>query len=203
MFKWFLPTVVAVVCGLITLLGSLLPIPVFSELRSIFVQWASVLTVFAFILAYSSVLKVHISRIAHIHQDSIASLILLLSAIATLIIVILQGPEGLISQFMVQHILVPGESALIAVTAITLLLAGLQLFRTHRDVYGVIFFAVVILVLLGTIPFFYHVFMETLLRVLDSAATAGMRGLLLGIVLGTTLTGLRVIFGMDRPYSQE
>ena len=203
MFKWLLPTVVAVLCGLVVFLGALLPSPILTDLRTMFVEWAAVLTVFAFILAYSSVLKIHISRIAHKQKDSIASAILLLSALAALVIVIVQGPDGTIPQFMVQHILVPGESALIALTAVTLILAGIQLFRTRRDVYGILFFAVVTLVLLSTVPYFYSVFMDMVIKLLGSAATAGIRGLLLGVVLGTTLTGLRILFGMDRPYSHE
>jgi len=203
MFKWFIPTVVAVICGLITLLGALLPVPVFDDLRVIFVRWAAVITVFAFILAYSSVLKVHITRIIHQRRDRIASIILLISAIATLVIVVIQGPEGRTSQYVVQHILIPGESALLALTAVTLVMAGMQVFRTRRDGYGVIFFFVVVLTLFGTVPYFYNAFINIVLSLLSSAAVAGMRGLLLGVVLGTTLTGLRVIFGIDRPHSNE
>jgi len=203
MFKWFIPTVVAVICGLLTLLGALLPVSAFSDMRTIFVQWAAVITVFAFILAYSSILKVHITRIVHQRKDRIASIILLLSAISTLIIVILQGPDGRISQYVVQHILIPGESALLALTAVTLILAGMRVFRTRRDVYSLLFFFVVVFTLFVAIPSFYNMLIDTALRLLNSAATAGMRGLLLGVVLGTTLTGLRVIFGIDRPHSNE
>ena len=203
MFKWFIPTVVAVICGIVTLLGALLPVPVFSDLRVIFVQWAAVLTVFAFILAYSSVLKVHITRIIHQRKDRIASVILLFSAIATLVIVVIQGPEGRIPQYIVHNILIPGESSLLALTAVTLILAGMRVFRTRRDIYGIMFFVVVILVLFGTVPYFYNAIINTILSLLNSAAVAGMRGLLLGTVLGTTLTGLRIIFGIDRPHSNE
>ena len=203
MFKWFIPTVIAVICGLITLLGALLPTPIFDDIRVILVQWAAVITVFAFILAYSSILKVHIARVIHKPKDRIASIILLFSAIATLIIVVMQGPEGIISQYMVRYILIPGESALLALTAVTLIIAGMRVYRIRRDVYGVIFFIVVVLALFSTIPYFYHVIIDTVLSLLNSAAVAGMRGLILGVILGTTLTGIRVIFGIDRPYSDE
>ena len=203
MFKWFIPTVIAVICGLITLLGALLPTPIFDDIRVILVQWAAVITVFAFILAYSSILKVHIARVIHKPKDRIASIILLFSAIATLIIVVIQGPEGIISQYMVSYILIPGESALLALTAVTLIIAGMRVYRIRRDVYGVIFFIVVVLALFSTIPYFYHVIIDTVLSLLNSAAVAGMRGLILGVILGTTLTGIRVIFGIDRPYSDE
>lgn len=203
MFKWFIPTVVAVICGIITLLGALLPVQIFNDLRNIFVQWAAVITVFAFILAYSSILKVHINRIVRKGKDRIASTILLVSALATLVIVIIQGPEGYTPRYIVRNILIPGESALLALTAITLLLAGMRIFRTRRDIYGFVFIFVVVIALFGTVPYFYNVVIDIILSLLNSAALAGMRGLLLGVVLGTTLTGLRLIFGIDRPYSNE
>ena len=203
MFKWFIPTVIAVICGLITLLGALLPMPIFDDIRMILVRWAAVITVFAFILAYSSILKVHITRVIRQGKDRIASIILLLSGIATLVIVVIQGPEGIISQYVVRYILIPGESALLALTAVTLVLAGMRIFRTRRDMYSVLFLCVVVLVLFSTVPYFYHAYIDIVLSLLDSAAIAGMRGLLLGVVLGTTLTGIRIIFGIDRPYSNE
>ena len=143
------------------------------------------------------------TRIIHQPKERITSIILLISAIATLVIVVIQGPEGFISQYVVQHILIPGESALLALTAVTLVLAGMRIFRKRRDVYSVIFLIVVVLALFGTVPYFYITFIDIVLSLLNSAAVAGMRGLLLGVVLGTTLTGLRVIFGIDRPHSDE
>jgi hypothetical protein len=203
MFKWFIPMVIAVTCGIIALLGALLPVPVFDDIRVIFVRWAAVLSVFAFILGYTSILKVHITRVIRQRKDRVASIILLLSATATLILVIMQGPNGILSQFVVSNILVPGESALLALTAVTLILAGMRIFSVRRDVYGFIFFLVVILALFSTIPYFYHAYIDILISLLNSAAIAGMRGLLLGVVLGTTLTGIRIIFGVDRPYTNE
>jgi len=38
--------------------------------------------------------------------------------------------------------------------------------------------------------------------VLDVPALAGMRGILLGVGLGTAATGMRVLLGIDRPYAE-
>jgi hypothetical protein len=203
MFKWFIPTVVAIICGLIVLLGALLPFQVLDDFRAILVQWTTVISVFAFILAYSSIIKVHLTRAIRRRKDRISSIILLFSAIATLIIVILQGSNGIISLYIVEYILIPGESALFALTAVTLILAGMRVFRNRRDFHGLLFLIVVCFTLFSTVPYFYHVIIETTYEILNSAAIAGMRGILLGVVLGTTLTGIRIIFGIDRPYTSE
>jgi hypothetical protein len=203
MFKWFIPTVVAVICGLIVLLGALLPIQILDDFRAILVQWTAVISVFAFILAYSSIMKIHLTRAIRRRKDRISSIILLISALATLTIVIVQGSNGIVSQYIVQYILIPGESALFALTAVTLVFAGMRVFRNHRDFYGLLFLIVVCFTLFSTVPYFYHVIIETTYNILNSAAIAGMRGILLGVVLGTTLTGIRIIFGIDRPYTSE
>jgi hypothetical protein len=42
-----------------------------------------------------------------------------------------------------------------------------------------------------------------LARFIGMFSQGGARGLLLGIALGALLTGLRVIFGVDRPYGGQ
>jgi hypothetical protein len=42
-----------------------------------------------------------------------------------------------------------------------------------------------------------------MLDFLGMFSNGGTRGLLLGIALGTVLTGLRVLFGVDRPYGDS
>jgi prolyl-tRNA editing enzyme YbaK/EbsC (Cys-tRNA(Pro) deacylase) len=41
---------------------------------------------------------------------------------------------------------------------------------------------------------------QSALGFLEMFSSGGARGLLIGIALGTLLTGLRVLFGVDRPY---
>ena len=48
----------------------------------------------------------------------------------------------------------------------------------------------------GTIP----VLDQLILGVTGMISSGGARGLLIGVALGTLLTGLRVLFGIDRPY---
>jgi hypothetical protein len=49
-------------------------------------------------------------------------------------------------------------------------------------------------------PAFAQLVAEPLLGFLNLFSHGGARGLLLGIALGTLLTSLRVLFGIDRPY---
>lgn len=202
MFRWLIPTAIAVICGLIVLLGYLVPIPALTSLRTLIVRWATVLGAFALLLAYGNLLRVHIERV--LKKDSrqrVASLLLVISAIVSLVLVLLQGPDSAISQAMVEAILVPGQSALLAITAITLLLGGIRLLHTRREVNSVIFLIVAAFTLISTIPVVFPGIMASIQQFVDAAATGGMRGLLLGVTLGIILTGLRIILGVERPHS--
>ncbi len=202
MFRWFIPTVVAVLAGLLVLLGYLVPIDALASLRVTLVGWASVLAAFALLLAYGNLLRVHLGRLFQKRvKHRVASLILLLSAVAGLVIVLVQGPEGTMVQTWFEMILIPGQSALLAVTVVTLVLAGMRLLRTRRSVESGLFLIVALITLLTTVPIVYPQALDLTMQFVNATVTGGMRGLLLGVVLGIVITGLRVIFGIDRPQS--
>jgi len=202
MFRWFIPTVLAVVCGLTVLLGYLLPIPILVTIRTPLVRGAAVLGSFALVLAYGNVIKVHLSRIFQQQaKNRIASVVLLASAAASLALVLVMGADGAVVQTIVRSVLIPGESALLAITAVTLVLTGMGLLSTRKHVNSVLFIAVAALSLFSAIPVVFPRVLQIILEFVDAAAIGGMRGLLLGVVLGTVVTGLRIILGIDRPHS--
>lgn len=202
MFRWFLPTVVAVLVGVLILLGYLLPLPALVPVRDVLVEGATLLAAFAMLVAYVNLLRVHVRRFTDKDaRHRLASLILLISAVGTLLLVAIQGPDSVMSRSLVNYVLVPGESALLALTAVTLVLAGMRLLSTRRHVGSVLFVVVVLFTLFSALPFVYPQVLLIIRSLIDSIATAGMRGLLLGVVLGIVLTGLRIILGIDRPQS--
>lgn len=202
MVRWFLPTLVAVVVGLLVLLGALLPIPILASIRADVLHGAAIVAAFAMVLAFANVLRVHLSRlVSRQAKQRFTSLILLLAAMSTFVVVLLQGPEGTVAKALMDNVLVPGQSALLALTAVTLVLAGARLLRTRRRVSSVLFLLVALLVLLTTVPFVYPEILETGMRFVGAISTGSMRGLLLGVALGTVVTGLRIILGINRPHS--
>ena len=102
-------------------------------------------------------------------------------------------------------IIFPVEASLMAILAVTLIYASIRLFRRRTDVMSIIFLvvAVISLILIAPTPFGAiggDQLNQGLVQFLGMFSHGGARGLLLGIALGALLTGLRVIFGVDRPY---
>jgi len=205
MFKRVLPTVVAMLVGILVLLGYVLPVESLTWLRDIILlRWAMVLAAFALFVAYLSLLRVHVLRLTSVRKNKITSLLMILSALGVLILVLVQGLEGPLAQQVLTAVLIPGESALLAVTAVTLIVAGMRILRARRTAGAIVFVVVAGIILLTNVA--YSVYPEVLgilRQSIDVLATAGMRGLVMGIALGVTLTGLRILLGIDRPHSDE
>jgi hypothetical protein len=202
MAKSFLPTVMAAVVGFLVLLGYLVPLEPLLMIRMVLVRWATILAAFALLLGYVNVWRVHLGRLFQKRTPyRISSAILLAASAALLVLVILEGPNHAIVQTWLQMIVVPGQSALLALTAVTLVLAGTRLFRTRRNVYSGIFLLGALIALVAAIPVAYPPIVNLLMQFVDAVATGGIRGLLLGVVLGIVMTGLRIILGIDRPHS--
>ena len=205
MFKRILPTVVAMLVGMVVLLSYFLPLDFLIQFRNLIVfPWATVLAAFALLVACLSVLRVHLTRLSRAKTNKITSLLILVSGVATFVLVVWQGAEGLWTQQLLQAVLAPGESALLALTAVTLVVAGMRVFRTRRTPSGVVFISTAVFILLTTIA--YKVLYPNIIKLrqfVDAIAVSGMRGILMGVALGVTLTGLRIILGIDRPHSDE
>ncbi len=82
--------------------------------------------------------------------------------------------------------------------------AAWRAFRT-RSTASLVMFIACVLVLLGSIQLNvgqgWELVVQTKNWVMSVPVLAGARGLLLGIVLGTIVAGLRLLVGVDRPYS--
>jgi hypothetical protein len=201
MFKWFLPTAVAMLVGMLVLLGALVPVEGLELAGFFLIQWGMVLGAFALLLGYFNLLNVHSQRLLRRRKNWLGSLLLILSALGSLVLVVWQGSGGSEAQLMLNHVLIPGESALLAITAVTLIVTGMRIFRTRRNLNSVVFVVVVGAVLLSTVP--YLGILSNVKTVLTDLAAGGMRGVLMGVAIGTTMTGLRIILGIDRPHSDE
>ncbi|MCD4739050.1 MAG: hypothetical protein K8R89_07315 [Anaerolineae bacterium] len=205
MIRRILATAIAILVGVTVLVGGVWPVTPLRELRAILLQWMMVLGAFAFFLAFLNLLRANLARLNRKGRGRFPSLLIVISALGTVILVmwelLWQGSSGVWSQYLVRNFLVPGESALLALTAITLLLSGLRILRVRRDFNSVLFLTVALLLLLKTVPT-GGVLRDLATWVERVLALAGMRGLIIGVALGALLSGLRTLF-VTRPYIEE
>lgn len=195
-FKKWLPIVIATGAGLIVLLGYLFP-PL-ASLRDALVGYAVVVAAVALVLGAVNLLRVHLVRLPRLRQGGLYSLVLLLAAAGAGAVVFL---GDIPTQMLFEYALIPLGSSLAALVVFALALALFQLVRVRRW-EAVLFLVVVGVSLLGTLPIFgLEVLTAVRKWLVNVPATAGTRGLLLGVALGTVITGLRVLFAIDRPHS--
>jgi len=197
-----LATVLAMAAGLIVLLGYFYPIEPLLQLRFLFTYWAMIFAAMAVLIGIYNLVAVHMEKIRTRQKNAAYGGVLVLSLIITFGYGLVFGPDDVLMRGAMDAIIVPVEASLMAILAVTLIYASIRLFRRRVDVMSVLFLIAAIFFLIAMMPTPFGPIPgdQALLQFIGMFSRGGARGLLLGIALGTLLTGLRVIFGVDRPY---
>ena len=192
----------AVLAGLLTLSGYY--VPALGSVQGVVLNWAILVTATATIVGILNLILVHATRIHSREKGAFQSGVLLVSLFAAFVFGLALGPEHAYMQRIVSAIIIPAESSLMALLAVTLLYAGIRLLRRRAGVMSVVFLgtAIVMLVASATLPMVDTGVLHQLVRpwFQQVLALGGARGLLIGIALGTLVTGVRVLVASDRPY---
>ena len=195
---------IAIAFGLLVLLGYFVPIGMLLEIRLVLVQWAVILAAVAVLVGVLNLLGVHWHKIRTRKKGGAYSIILIVSLFASTAFGMAVGTNSQIMRFVLEAIIIPAEATLMALLAVTLVYASVRLLRRRTDIMSIIFLGVAATILLaaaplpfGKIPFLSDLILPWLTQVF---AAAGARGILIGVSLGALTTGIRVLFGIDRPY---
>ncbi len=207
-----LATVVAIVVGLFVLLDiflSQLPGdafgfgPAISAIAYLLVSWAAIVMAFALFFGFYNVVSVHLRRIQTQQPGAIYSGALLTALLITVTVGLLSGPNSAGSRYIFNYVLQPLEATFLALLALFMASAAFRALRI-RDFNTFFFVMFAVMVLLGQVPlgiYLWSGFPVIKDWLLNVPTLAGIRGILLGVALGTIATGLRVLFGADRPYT--
>ena len=102
---------------------------------------------------------------------------------------------------LLEAVQLPIESALAALLFVSLAHGGARVMQKRADVWGLLFVAVVLIVLVGSIPLAelapVKAWSDWLMAV---PVSAGARAILLGIALGSVVAGVRALLGQDRAF---
>lgn len=191
--------VIAISLGIIVLLGYFVNRPEIQGFGFIFLQWAVILAGVAVIIGIWNLFSVHLQKIHERRPGSVYSLVLLFFMLLTLLFSVTPGLEPY-QKMMLNGILVPAEISLMAVLAVSLIYASIRLLRLRTHWSSFLFLITALLILLGTLPLPWIGQIPFIREFVQVFATGGARGILIGVALGTLTTGLRILFGVDRPY---
>jgi hypothetical protein len=198
---------IAISVGVIVLLGYFIDIPALTSLRGILLDWAVILAAFALFVGIFNIISIHSIKIKTEQKGRGYSILLIVSLLVTLALGLILKPEHQVVRTLFSSVQIPVEKSLMALLVVTLTYASIRLLRTRNNLISVIFLITALLVFLGTVPlpFIEIRFLGEVLRpfIAQVLATAGARGILLGVALGTLTTGLRILFGADRPYGSK
>jgi hypothetical protein len=196
---------IASISGVVVLLGYFLDYPSLRDLRNMFVDWAVILAAVALLVGVLNLARVHWKRVKTSQKGSLDSLVLIISFLVTLVIVIVfGGPTAPWSMWIYNNILIPVETSLLALLAVILIYTFARMFARGITAPMLIFAGVVLFTLVGAVSLpGLEIPLLSELRdwVTQVWALAGLRGILIGVALGTIATGLRILLGSDRPYS--
>jgi hypothetical protein len=197
---------IAIFFGLVTLVALLFNV---SSISPVILGWVSFLAAVALILGALNLLLVHLTRL--LKEQNLYSGVLVLGMLLVFAAAVLdsRGSSNNVD-LIFNWIQAPLEAALASMLAIFLLLAGVQLLKRQRTRWAFLFSLTAIVMLLGQALLTSRL-LPTALRqplsqvyefVQNVVVTAGIRGLLIGVALGTLLLSLRLLMGVERPYNK-
>ncbi len=191
----------AIAAGILILGGYFFPALV--GVQTLLLNWAIILTGVAALAGIFNLISVHTDKVRRGEKGGVYSALLVISLIATFFLGIILRPEHDAMKSVMNAIIIPSEAALLGILTVSLLYAAIRLLRRRVDVMSVLFLLTAVFLLFGsvTLSFGNVPLFGTLARwVTQVWALGGVRGILIGVALGALTTGLRVLFGADRPY---
>ena len=194
-----LPMALAIGIGVLVLLDRFIANIYLDALGFFFLDIAVILAAFALLLGFFNVLAVHVQKVGTQQSGWPYSIILILFALFVLVIG-LAGPSTPLLQEVFNAVQYPIQATIASLLIFFVASAAFRALKV-RNGESIILVGVILIVLLGQVPLSDGL---TALKdwILTVPGLAGVRGLILGVALGTVVTGLRVLMGVDRPYSK-
>lgn len=206
--KRTLPTAIAIAVGIFVLVSIFTPYALLDAFGLYFIDVAIIIAAFAFFLGVVNLLRVHARKLRERPSDRIYSFVLLVVMILVLVFGLPpvegqpSGPSQPLVQWLFENVQVPIQASLSALLVFLLVTAAYRLLSL-RNAESAVMLIVALLVLLGQAAVGLFPPLSAVRDwIVAVPALAGIRGILLGVALGAVLTGIRLLLGIERPYSE-
>jgi hypothetical protein len=203
------PTIITGIAGLIVLLSYIFPAEVLVQLRAILINIAVSVAGMALLLGFFRLLNFHFRRMQQ-RKSGYSALALIVALLVFIVLAVervltLNAPQPAalpVTNLIFNAIIAPIQSSLGALLAIFLGAAAFRMAQRRRT-WGTLWFLLsAIVVLLTQIPVSPDSVLLPVRQLVDALATGGLRGLLLGVALGTMAVAFRVLLAIDRPQGE-
>ena len=192
--------IVAIVSGLL-MLGALFFQPYASPYLALMLNWLIILSSSALLVGIAGLVVNHLGLILKARKGCLYSIVLLVSFFATIIFGIILGLDNPDFLQGLSAILLPMQTALMALIALVLMSAAIKIFRQRGWSILTVSFAVSALLFLflnlGFVRFDSTPALQNFVAIIQGLPMIGAKGLLIGVALGALLMGLRVLFGQE------
>lgn len=202
----YLPLAVAIVAGLVMLIDFF--VAPRAPLGFALVDTVTIVVAFGLVLGLLNLALTHAQRVRQGGAKAVNSGILLLSMVAVVIAGVLPesaGPNDAAVRWLFSYVYTPVSAALFALLAFYVVSAAFRTLRLRGVESGLLTIGALLVLVaaapvdragLGGIEAIHQWFM-------DYPVIAGMRGIALGIAIGTIGTSFRVLTGLDRHYLEQ
>ncbi len=196
---------IAIAAGVIVLAGYFIPLPLLQIVRLQILDWAMLLAAVAALVAIINLFVGHFRKAFKPGVSRMFSIVVTLFFTLTLISGLVLGASDRQFQRVVTNIQIPIETTLFGMISISLAYAAFQFIRQRKGWVNTVFIVSVVFFLLANSWFLVigqsFPLLGELISGIQKIPLAGSRGVLIGISLGSLVTGLRILTGIDRPYS--
>lgn len=201
MKRSYLAAAVAIFSGVLVLVSFVFPSGGLQNIRGFLLDLVIWLAAVAFLIALTKITFYHIRQVRKRSRSSIYSVtFVLMMVIAFCVTLLLDSPD---SEFILRYIQIPAETAFLAIISFSMIFSIFRWIRRKPSIFNLTFVIVVVMTLLSNIGFLGLTFLQE--NVLFSPyvwASAGIRGVLIGVALGTMIQGVRILLGFERPYGK-
>ena len=204
MRRQLIPVGIAIGSGLIVLVDQFITNPYLDNIGRFLVGAAAQIAAFALLLGLWNVLSVHLGRIARRDSNGWSSLVILLAAVVVFLVVLPSGGASRASDWVMRYLYRPLEASFLGLIVFFIATAAYRALRARTWETGLLL-AAALVVLVGSAALsnaISPVLAAAKEWVMSVPLVAGVRGITLGVALGAILTGLRILTGIDRPYSE-
>lgn len=192
-------TALAISSGLIMLIG--LVTGALSSLTNLLLQVTIITAGMAIIIGVINLLSVHLRRIVGRERGLLYSVALVLSFLLVIVLYVIGADAE--RRIVLRDVEGSIESALAALLVFALVYGAYRLMRRGVTWAALLFTAALLITLLGALPISQlGVLGEIRAWMVAVPASAGARGLLIGIALAAIVAGMRALIGQERTYRE-